>query len=190
MVGKIRVIGAVGQNGSGKDEVLKYLREKYAVPFFSTGDMVRGIAAKEGIEPTRENLGEISERYFRQFGKGCFVKMVAEKIKQSKLTTMGISGIRSLDDINILREIFGRDFVLIRVYVSDPRVRYERMTKRGEGRDPRSFEQFLEQDKKENALFLLDVAEKTANFSLPNDGTLVDLHHEIEKLIKEKALLS
>ncbi|HXY74835.1 MAG TPA: hypothetical protein VEH58_05890, partial [Dehalococcoidales bacterium] len=75
-------------------------------------------------------------------------------------------------------------------YISDPHVRYDRMTKRGEGRDPRSYEQFLQQDKKENALFSLDIAEKTANFSLSNDGTLLDLHHEIEKLVKEKALLS
>ena len=52
----MKVIGVIGQNGSGKDEVLKYLREKHNVPFLSTGDMVREIAAKEGKEPTRENL--------------------------------------------------------------------------------------------------------------------------------------
>jgi dephospho-CoA kinase len=184
------VIGAVGQNGSGKDEVLKYLREKYAVPFFSTGEMVREIAAKEGTEPTRENLGKISERYFRQYGRGCFVKMVADKIKQSSLKTVGISGIRSLDDVKILREIFGRDFILIRVYISDSHVRYERMSKRGEGRDPRSYEQFLQQDKSENELFSIDTAEKLADFSLPNDGTLNDLHTRIEKLVTDKKLLN
>ena len=57
MPDKVRVIGAVGQNGSGKDEVLKYLRSKYGMAFLSTGDVVRDIAAKEGVEPTRDHLG-------------------------------------------------------------------------------------------------------------------------------------
>jgi len=56
----MKVIGAVGQNGSGKDEVLKYLKAACGVPFFSTGDMVREIAAKEGVEATRDNLRAIS----------------------------------------------------------------------------------------------------------------------------------
>jgi dephospho-CoA kinase len=79
----MKVIGVIGQNGSGKDEVLKYLRAKYNMPFLSTGDMVRDIAVKEGKESTRENLQEISERYFQEFGKGIFVKMVAANMQQN-----------------------------------------------------------------------------------------------------------
>jgi dephospho-CoA kinase len=30
----MKVIGVIGQNGSGKDEVLKYLRAKYNMPFY------------------------------------------------------------------------------------------------------------------------------------------------------------
>src|SRR5271157_4471157 len=116
----MKVIGVIGQNGSGKDEVLKYLRAKYNIPFLSTGDMVREIAAKEGKEPTRENLQEISERYFREFGRGCFVKLAAEKIHRNGWQIGGITGIRSLDDVQILRSSFGQDFILINVYVSIP----------------------------------------------------------------------
>jgi dephospho-CoA kinase len=186
---KIKVIGAVGQNGSGKDEVLKHLRSKYGVPFFSTGEMVREIAAKEGIEPTRENLGKISEGYFQKMGKGCFVRLLADKIRKSDLKTVGISGIRSLDDVTILQDIFGKEFILVRVYISDPHVRYERMTKRGEGRDPHSYEQFLQQDKTEDELFSVKAAEQRADYSLSNDGTLEDLHLEIETLVADKGLL-
>jgi len=189
MQSKVKVIGAVGQNGTGKDEVLKYLREKHNVPFFSTGDMVREIAAKEGIEPTRENLGKISERYFREFGNGCFVRLLAEKIGQSGLKIVGISGIRSLDDVIILQGIFGEDFILVRVYVSDPHVRYQRMAKRGEGRDPHSYEQFLTQDKAEEELFSIKKAEQQADYFVSNDGDLNDLHQEIEKLVSVKGLL-
>src|SRR4030042_5972318 len=103
MPAKVKVIGAVGQNGSGKDEVLKHLRSRDNIPFLSTGDAVREIAAKEGVEQTRENLGKISDRYFREFGKGCFVKLLADKIRHSGRQNAGITGIRALDDVSILQ---------------------------------------------------------------------------------------
>ncbi len=190
MPAKVKVIGDIGQNGSGKDEVLKHLRAKYNVPFLSTGDAVRDIAAKEGVEPTRENLGKISDRYFREFGKGCFVKLLADKIRQGGWKIAGISGIRSLDDVSILKDIFGKDFVLIHVYITDPHVRYNRMTRRGAGRDPHSYEQFLSQDRAEEELFSLKEAERRADYTISNDGTLDDLHSEIDRLVSDKGLLT
>ncbi|MDD5288067.1 MAG: AAA family ATPase [Dehalococcoidales bacterium] len=186
----MKVIGVIGQNGSGKDEVLKYLRARQNIPFLSTGDMVREIAAKEGKEPTRENLQDISERYFREFGRGCFVKLVAEKIQQNGWKLCGITGIRSLEDVKILKDIFGKDFILINVYVSQPEIRFKRMVQRGEGRDPHSYEQFLRQDKTEEELFHIQSAVQYANYSISNDGTLDDLYKEIDKLVSEKGLLS
>jgi len=190
MQAKVRIIGAVGQNGSGKDEVLKYLRFKYGMPFLSTGDVVREIAAREGQEPTRKNLGQISDRYFREFGKGYFVKLMADKIRGTGCKVAGISGIRSLNDVSILKDIFGKDFILIDVSITDPHVRYSRMTARGEGRDPHSYEEFLSQDKAEEELFSLKEAEQLADYSISNDGTLDDLHGEIDRLVAEKGLLS
>ena len=185
----MKIIGVIGQNGSGKDEVLKYLHAKYGVPFLSTGDMVREIAAKEGKEPTRENLQEISQRYFSEYGQGCFVKLAAGKISQKGWVIGGITGIRSLDDVKVLNRIYGKDFILINVYVSNPEVRYQRMLKRGEGRDPHSYEQFLRQDEVEEELFHIQSAAQYANYSVSNDGTLDDLHREIDRLVVEKSLL-
>jgi dephospho-CoA kinase len=186
----MKIIGAVGQNGSGKDEVLKYLRSRYGIPFKSTGDMVREIAAKEGLEPTRENLQKISEKYFREYGKGCFVKLLAEKIKQTGENIIGISGIRSADDVRILSEIFHKDFILVDVRVSNPRMRYLRMSRRGEERDPHNYEQFLRNEEAEEELFHISEAEKHANYSINNDGGLDDLHKEIDKLVSVKGLLN
>ncbi len=186
---KIKIIGVIGENGSGKDEVLKYLRAKHDVPFLSTGDIVREIATKEGIEPTRENLGKISEEYFEKFGEACFVKLVADKIRRESWNIAGISGIRSLDDVNALEGIFNSDFVLINVYISDPRIRYHRLTKRAEWRDPHSYEEFLRQDEAEEKLFSLKKATQHANYSISNDDTLDNLHREIEKLISDKKIL-
>ncbi|MDD5476408.1 MAG: AAA family ATPase, partial [Syntrophales bacterium] len=168
----MKVIGAVGKNGTGKDEVLKYLKEAFGVPFLSTGNLVREIAAAEGLEPTRENLGILSERYFHEMGEGCFVRLLADKIILEQPAVVGISGIRSLKDVTILKEAFGNDFVLVCVEVSDLRKRFERMTARDEARDPRSFEQFMDQEKKEEEIFHIEEASRRADVIINNDETL------------------
>jgi len=185
----VKVIGAVGQNGSGKDEVVKYLHTCYGAPFLSTGDIVREIAAKEGLEPTRTNLQDISERYFRKFGKGYFVRLLADQIYKNDWKIAGISGIRSSDDVAALKNAFGENFFLIHVYVSDPHNRYARTCKRGEGRDPHTYEQFIQQDSAEEELFHIKEATEYADYSLSNDGTLDDLHKAIDRLLSEKGLL-
>jgi dephospho-CoA kinase len=64
------------------------------------------------------------------------------------------------------------------------------MLKRGEGRDPQSYEQFLRQDAAEEELFHIQSAVPRADSSLANDGTLDDLHAEIDRLVAGKELLS
>jgi len=186
----MKIIGATGQNGTGKDEVLKYIRAQYGVPFLSTGDVVREIAAQEGSEPTRSNLQKISEHYFNQFGQGYFVRTVADKIRGKGWSVAGISGIRSFEDVQTLKNIFGENFILIHVYITDPHVRYERMTKRGEERDPHSYDEFRHNDEREETIFHIKKAEQNADYLISNDGTLDDLHHEIDKLITDKKLLN
>ncbi|MDD5493902.1 MAG: AAA family ATPase [Dehalococcoidia bacterium] len=187
-----KVIGAVGEIGSGKDEVLKYLYSKYGVEYFSTGDIVRQIAESQGMEPTRENLGIISERCFNdlaQYGKGCFVRMVAEEIIKRKLKIAGVSGIRSPDDVRVMQDFFGDGFILIWAGITDRRLRYERILLRHEERDPVSYEEFLKQDDREEQVFNISRTGRMARYSLNNDGSVQDLHREIDRLVAEKKLL-
>jgi dephospho-CoA kinase len=181
----LKVIGVVGLNGSGKDEVVNYLNRQYGVPLISVGDIVREIAAKEAIEPTRDNLDSITKRYFNQFGEGYFVKKVVEKIRISSWKAAGISGIRSPKDVSIVKEAFKQDFVLTHVYISDPKVRYERISKRGSKRDQSTYEEFITQDNIGQELFHIQDAIKLADYSIANNGTLEEMHKAIDSLIKK-----
>jgi dephospho-CoA kinase len=131
----------------------------------------------------------ISERYFREKGEGCFVRLLAERIRRDGGPMVGISGIRSLVDVQILREVFGKAFILINVSVSDPHERYERMVKRGEERNPQTYEQFLVQDKAEEDLFHIAAAGKQADYAISNDGSLADLHKAIDRLVNDNGIL-
>jgi len=186
----MRIIGAIGANGSGKDEVLKYLKQRYGVPFLSTGEIVREIAARDGVEPTRENLGAISEQCFAERGPGCFVAMAAERIHVERWLVAGISGIRSADDVRLLKRTHGDRFVLIHVMVRDPHVRFERMMQRAEARDPKDLEHFQALDTQEEKQFRISEAASYADHTVANDGTLEDLHRSIDHLVSNAGLLS
>ena len=186
----MRVIGAIGKNGSGKDEVLRYLSARYGVPFVATGDIVRSLATAQGLEPTRENLGAISARWFAKHGPGCFVRAAAERIAAHNWPVAGISGIRSADDARLLRGTYGKDLVLVHVLVSDDCVRFERMKRRAEARDPADVDHFHELDRREEELFRLSEVVAFADHTIQNDGTLADLHAAIDRLVSAEGILA
>jgi len=184
----MKAIGAVGDIGSGKDEVLKYLRDRYGVPYISTGDIVRQMAQEEGVEGTRENLEAISKRCFAEMGRGCFVRMAAQETVKRGWKVAGISGVRSPDDVAAMKEMFGSSFILVRVDINDPEIRFERVRLRGERRDPLTWEAFREQDRNEELEFQISKTKALADFSLDNSGTLEALRRQIDKLVVSKRL--
>lgn len=186
----MKVIGVVGMNGSGKDQVVKYLHSRYGIPFLSSGDMVRELAAQKHLEPTRENLGHISAEYFQQHGKGCFMKLISRQIIQKGWQTAGISGIRSPEDVAALKSAFGKDFLLIHVYVTDSLERYSRMRQRGEGRDQNTDLEFQKQDASEEQLFHISETVKYADRNISNDGAIADLNKAIDALLHEEKLVA
>lgn len=64
------VLGAVGLDGSGKDALIEYLHERHGLPMLSMGDLVRDMAARRGLRPTRSSLHEISQQAIEQHGLG------------------------------------------------------------------------------------------------------------------------
>lgn len=179
------VIGLVGLNGSGKDEVAGYLSRKCSIPSVSSGDVVRKIAKREGRPPTRTNLHEISERCIREYGKDFFMTSLIEWIDQKGWPVTVINGIRTPADVAALRERFGSDFSLVHVLVGDAALRFERVRRRGEPRDPDEYEDFLEDDRAEEEEFRISETIKKADLVLENDRSLGALYREVDtKIIK------
>ncbi len=183
------IVGAIGLNGSGKDEVVKYLQRKYDVPYVSVGDMVREMARKDGISPNRDNLHRISKGQINKFGEGHFMRLAVQRIEQNGWQTAGITGIRTLEDVRYLKDKFDDDFVLFHAFVSDPRIRYERTRKRAQARDPQTYNEFPQQDIAEQNLFEMNQAIRQADYSLNNDESIEHLHDEIDRILLEQNLL-
>ena len=178
------IIGAVGKNATGKDYLLGYISEKYGIPMISMGDIVRDIATREGLEHNRDNLHYISEKYMSQ-DKYYFTKATIEKIKSMNVKNILVSGIRPLEDVVYFKEIYGSDFFLVRVQISDDMDRFSRMLKRHSQRDPLTFDEFVRADQEEERIFHTSESEKLADLTVLNDGDLESFHAEIDRIFDE-----
>lgn len=184
----MNVIGIVGENASGKDELARYMKETHGGEVISTGEIVRELAKNENIEPTREKLHELSKRYMEEEGRDFIARKVIEAIKDSDAETVAVSGVRTPEDAQTLREHFDGDFVLAHTDVSLPYARFERSQERQSERDPDSFDEFQRQDRREQKLFNLGRTIKMADVRVNNDGTLDAFHEQIEKKLIDRYL--
>lgn len=182
------VLAAVGKNGTGKDFFLDYIAGKYDLPMVSIGDIVRELAAKDGLELTRENLHATSKKYMTANGQTFFPEQIVKKIKESDAPVYLVSGIRPLSDVMVLKEAFGDEFILVDVVISDDEVRYARMLARGSDRDGKDVNKLREYDKGEEEQFHTSETEKLANVKLMNDGTVEEFYAAADKIYAEYVL--
>jgi dephospho-CoA kinase len=180
-----KVIGTIGKNASGKDTVLEILSRKYEIPLISIGDIARDIARDKGVEPTRENLHEVSRSHFEKYGTDYFIKIVVERIDASPSPVVLVAGVRTYLDVRTLRERYGEDFLLIHVLVTDESVRLGRALGRASARDPKGLQELLAQDASEEELFGAAKAASMASSVLTNDGTLRDLEDRVEAWVAD-----
>ena len=78
----------------------------------------------------------------------------------------------------------GDNFILFHVSVEDPHIRYKRLTLRNRKGDPKSYDEFLEQDRREEKMFHMKKASSMADYSLDNSGTREDLHRQIDAIMQ------
>ena len=181
----MKIIAAVGKNGTGKDFFLEYIRDKYGIPMVSIGDIARELAAGDGLPLTRENLHKTSQKYMGQFGQTFFPEQIVKKIRESGAPVYLISGIRPPSDVQFFKDAFGGDFLLVDIVISDDEVRYGRMLARGSARDGTSAEQLRAFDAAEEAKFQTSVSEKMADITIRNDGGKEDFYAAIEEFYTE-----
>jgi dephospho-CoA kinase len=181
----LKIIGAVGQIGSGKDTVIRYISNRLSILTISIGDIAREIARNEGLPETRENLQKITQKRYEQFGRTYFIEETIRKIKYTNIDRILITGIRAPTDVATLRKNFHDNFLLICV-TANKKTRFQRLARRAEPRDPKTWKEFLSQDEAEEEIFQVTEACKLADLRIENNGTAEELFQNIDKIIKEK----
>ena len=131
--------------GAGKSTIAEGLKPR-GYDVINMGNAVREEAKKRNVELTRTNLGKLMLELREKNGPGAVAELIKSQIESSSSNVILIDGIRSNEEIKVLRK-FG-SVKLLAIHASTD-TRFEFLQKRGGSDDPQTKEHFEERDNRE-----------------------------------------
>lgn len=131
--------------GAGKSTIADGLEPK-GYEIINMGNAVREEAKRRNLEPSRANLGKLMLELREKNGPGAVAELIKTQIENSSSGVILIDGIRSSDEIDVLRK-FG-NVKLLAIHASAG-TRFDFLQKRGRSDDPQTKEHFEERDNRE-----------------------------------------
>ena len=179
------IVGLTGTYAAGKGTVAEYLIGR-GFQFYSLSDELRLLLREKGFMPTRDNLTKAGNTLRAKHGSGFLAELAIKRLRGSpSVTNSVVDSIRNTGEIAALKEL--KDFFLVAVDAPVD-IRYERAKKRGTERDPKSFSEFLVQEKREmggkDTEQQLAACMKEADFVVNNDTDYKNLYKQIEKVVE------
>lgn len=186
-----KIICLVGPSGAGKSTIANLLNELIKVTYFSLSTKVREYVAQIGLEsPTRSELQMFANKLREEKGNGIFAQLLIEElILQNIDGLILIDGVRHPDEIDILKHIDIPTYVL--GITSSREKRFERILARNRVSDPKSWEEFLICDKRENGEEGNEHQQENlkcilmSDFTILNEGNIDDLNTQLNQFINE-----
>ena len=161
------IVCLTGMPGAGKSTIAEGLQSN-GYEIINMGNAVREEAKNRNLESTRENLGKLMLELREKNGPGAIAELVKSQIESSTSNVILIDGVRSNDEIQVLRK-FGT-VKLLAVHASTD-TRFDFLQKRGRSDDPQTKEHFEERDNREmgvgisNSIALSDYAISNVNLT-------------------------
>ena len=179
------IVGVTGYLAAGKDTFADYLVDNFKFEHHSLSDIIRADLRKTGKEVTRENLTKIGSVLRENLGAGILSERVLQKIGNKEKVV--VSSIGTVGEIKELQK--RKDFVL--VFIDAPqKTRFDRIVARNREKDPQTFEEFKEQERKESkgggkSFREFENTKKMAQVVLRNDNTFEAFYQKIEKFVED-----
>lgn len=201
----MKIIGFVGLPGSGKGEASQIARQHgYAVVVM--GDVIRQEAARQGLEPTDQNLGRIGNALRAAEGPQAVAKRIFEVALSTGKDIVVVDGLRSREEADYFRA-HADEFHLVEV-CAPAEARLKWLAARGRSDDPGKSTASDARDTDADAKIIASCREpdglaaaaleqrecremgwgmceamKTADLKLINDGRLDDFRKNVKKLL-------
>ncbi|MEA3323074.1 MAG: hypothetical protein U9Q12_02530 [Patescibacteria group bacterium] len=184
MADKKIIIGSVGEIASGKGAISKYLLTQYHATEYRFSDILKDILIRVHLDVVRENLAKLSFGLRKYYGQDILAYALAQDIKDADTQIISVDGIRRVADLKYLKEM--DNFVLVYVE-ADLEKRYERLIGRTEKQDDqnKTFEEFKKDHELETEVSIRELKD-VADVIIDNNGTVEELHKQIDKLIEDK----
>ena len=98
----MKIIGFVGLPGSGKGEASQIAR-LHGLAVVVMGDVIRQEAARQGLEPTDQNLGSIGNALRAAQGSDVVAKKTFERALATGKEVVVVDGLRSREEADFFR---------------------------------------------------------------------------------------
>jgi len=177
------IIGLTGTNGAGKTAVAQYL-ESLGFECHSLSDEIRRELTEQGLPSTRENLIHKGNAIRANEGRSALADRVKARLADG--TRYVIDSIRNPSEVESLRAT-GRFRLLL---VDAPQqVRYRRVVARGGDRLPASFEEFVDQERREwesddPAAQRMKATIEMADETISNEAGVAELRLKVNALVE------
>jgi len=176
------IIGITGTLGAGKGTVVEILKQR-GFEHFSVREFLNQIIQSERKEINRDNMVEVANRLRKENSPSYLAEQLYENAKVFPMAI--IDSLRTLGEIEALRK--KGKFILLAVDAK-PEIRYERVVLRGSETDRVSFDEFIENERREwesndankqNLKACIEVAD----YTVENNGSFEDLEKTIKNII-------
>lgn len=184
----MKVIGLTGTISCGKEAVIEILKRKFTVYHVRLSDIIRTEIEKKKPKFNRMTLQDMGNEMRKKYGTHILAMLAIEYLNKDKKII--IDGIRNPGEIEYLRKKYGKDFVLIAVDAPQ-QLRFERMLKRNKKTDPKTFEEFVVLDKRDQGEGEPEYGQQTrkciekADLTIVNDGSVEDLEKKVNEIISK-----
>ena len=172
---------------AGKGAAAEYLKSK-GFKYYSCSDVLREELKNRGLTEDIPSLRKIGNKLRTKEGPGVLGKRLLAQIEKNQDQPAIADSIRNPAEIAELKKAKTK-FILMAVD-APLELRYERTVARGRAGDKMTLAEFKEQDFKQlksqdpNAQQILDCF-KLADYTIVNDGTLVELHQKIDEILND-----
>lgn len=179
-----KLIGLIGEAGSGKSEAAQIF-EEFGCERISLSDSLREIATSLGMNHSRDTLILIGNTMRKQFGGDILARGVAHLVQSCESEYVVLESIRNPQELIFLRENF--DCTMIGVEM-DMEKKFELIQARSREGDPKTWEDFLRFRASElgngagQNEINLNACLELCDVRLANNGTLENLREEIREI--------
>ncbi len=179
------IIGLLGETGSGKDTVAKYLEEKYGARLMRFADPIKDTLSIYFDKLSKEDQAWLYLVFKNRFGEDILSKAMAKRVDDEKKQLLVINGVRMPSDYDFVKKYPNSQVLYI---TASEKTRWQRVTSRGEKSDDNiDIEKFRKLDQEETEIHVPEIGAK-ADKTIHNEKDLNYLLTEVDQYMKELGL--
>jgi dephospho-CoA kinase len=172
------ILCLVGPSCAGKTTSAEYVREDRNVAHLEASEFVKNRYSSSTFS---SSLIEFVKKEFDNKGKETFARRVCEEISKIDDDEVIISGFRTKQEVDFVKQQFGN--VLVAGIYANSLLRFQRKIKRDNPKSEYQYQDFIQKDFIEYNFGIMKVLDDESDTLIVNEGTFNELYDLIDNTI-------